>query len=837
LLKSQRSQRKKAFSLIEISVVLLLIGAIVAGITVSAKYLIKKARVSTARSLTISSVINGIPDNVLWLETSIIETSLSNTTETDGSKLGGGDAITAWSNHSNQNQDPITISAVGDGATLSNSINYIPAVQFSGSDSNYLRIADADFLNNTDYTIFITEQREASGEAYFVGADGGTDNQTLLLGYSTDSAPIHSQGSGNEYTGSIEGFSNYGNRPRTFTFISDSVDGKKMYINGTLVAEDSDTTQITGLTTLDIGKGYTGEIAEIVIFDRALKTEERNSVVDYMTTKWKAPNTRLTTADCTSGVITSTGCSQVCSAPTVNGITSSDTIADGESGSYSCNATGYTGSTPEYDCSSGTLSSPTPAITDCTDNGCDSDNDYLVVGNACVQGCTVATIIGTSDSASIVANGATVTCDETGYDGSTIGTCSAGTDVTGSCGCDTNYSDPDSNGTCTPQCILSTGDSGLPSDVYVDYGAVEYDCTEESGYTGTITFDACSASSPGDSLTSISGTCSQPGLSCTSTTDTEDTYGGDTIHIFDDVGTHTLDCSGGSTGDAWILVIGGGGGGGYSHGGGGGAGEFVEFSAQELTATSYTVTVGDGGAGGIFYGPGGSTTEIASESGDNSSFIGGAVSITALGGGAGGSNLTDGDGSDGGSGGGAGVRDTTNGIAVSGSGSLDANHFANDGGANNSPVRSSGNYLACTGGGGGAGSAGGDCNCDADSDSYCDNGINDLATSAIFGGSGGDGRASTITGSSVTYAAGGAGGCRACTSRLTGGSGGIGGDAGFDGASISAGDDDSPTQNIYDSDGTNGDANTGSGGGGGGDLSSSRGDGGNGGSGIVIIRY
>jgi len=774
LLNPQKSQRKKAFSLIEISVVLLLIGAIVAGITVSAKYLIKKARVSTARSLTISSVINGIPDNVLWLETSIIETSLSNTTETDGSKLGSGDAITAWSNHSNQNQDPITISAVGDGATLSNSINYIPAVQFSGSDSNYLRIADADFLNNTDYTIFITEQREASGEAYFVGADGGTDNQTLLLGYSTDSAPIHSQGSGNEYTGSIEGFSTYGNKPRTFTFVSDSVDGKKMYINGTLVAQDSDTTQITGLTTLDIGKGYTGEIAEIVIFDRALKTEERNSVVDYMTTKWKAPNTRLTTANCTSGVITSTGCSQVCSAPTINGTTTS-TTADGEEAEFTCNGTGYDGSTLNYTCSSGSLS-PTPTAGDCADAGCDSG--YFADGDECVQGCSVATIIGTSDSGGSVADGASVTCDETGYDGSTLGTCSSGNEITGSCDCDTNYSDPDSNGSCTPQCILSSGDSGLPSNVYVDDGDTSYDCSNVEGYEDTITFDACSG---GNTVTNVSASCSEViNAACTGgdTTDV-DTVPGDVIHTFTTIGDTAFSCSEAVTGAQILVVAGGGGAGGnrnnYTGGGGGGGGLIETTINLDASGTqTYTVTVGGGGAGGAGIRNTGSGDNGVN--GENSLLVG-SVSGTiheAIGGGGGGGGLNGASsGLTGGSGGGEG------GNIVSGTGTPTAG-TSGQGNAGGVSYNNRGNTA---GGGGGAGSAGG-------------NG----AYPPDQSGDGGDGLESTITGGSVFYAGGGRGGYVGNSSNR----------------------------------GLNGSGSYGRGGAGG---TSDGGNGGNGAAGIVIIRY
>ena len=76
-----------------------------------------------------------------------------------------------------------------------------------------------------------------------------------------------------------------------------------------------------------------------------------------------------------------------------------------------------------------------------------------------------------------------------------------------------------------------------------------------------------------------------------------------------------------------LIVAGGGGGGGYAYGGGGGAGGVVYGSSVPLSAQTYTVTIGSGGAG---VAPG--STPIPSNKGAPSSF----GSVTALGGGAGG---------------------------------------------------------------------------------------------------------------------------------------------------------------------------------------------------------
>jgi len=110
------SKIKKAFSLIELSIVIVIIGLLLIGV-IGSKHLVKKARISSAQAITRSSPANGIPNNKLWLESSLDEIHL-------GDDLSTGDAITSWEDDS-PNKTVITISAVGSGPTYSNSINNV----------------------------------------------------------------------------------------------------------------------------------------------------------------------------------------------------------------------------------------------------------------------------------------------------------------------------------------------------------------------------------------------------------------------------------------------------------------------------------------------------------------------------------------------------------------------------------------------------------------------------------------------------------------------------------------------------------------------------------------
>ena len=242
-------------------------------------------------------------------------------------------------------------------------------------------------------------------------------------------------------------------------------------------------------------------------------------------------------------------------------------------------------------------------------------------------------------------------------------------------------------------------------------------------------------------------------------------------HVFNSSGTFTPTQN---LSNVDFLVVAGGGGG-YVQGGGAGgfrtsagtsgANSSAESKINLSSNTAYTVTIGAGGMNGN-RGVGGN--------GSNSSISGsGLTTITSTGGGGtstGGSN-----GNNGGSGGGA----FNSGTAGSGT----ANQGLAGGAA---PTANAG------GGGGGAGVAG-------------------SAGSGSAGGNGGNGIASSITGSSITYAGGGAG--YGTGSSGTAGTGG--------------GGTPSATASVK-----NGTSNTGGGGGG-----YNAGNGGIGGSGIVIFRY
>lgn len=441
-------KNRKAFSLIEVSIVILIIGILIIGV-IGAKHMIKKARISAAQSITRSSPISSITNNKLWLETSLAEIVL------EGASANG-DYITNWQDNS-VNKASISTSAVGTGPTYSNSINGVQAIKFDDtSNSHYLQINNAEFLNNTDYTIFIVEKRISHNSGvknYLLGEEG-----SFSFGYESETTIMqsHSQTPSADNQANIENLSSYADKPRMITITHSKAEGNKIYINATLANEDnsSEAKEHLNLTTLAIGKGYNGEIGEIVIFDRDIKLVERKEIENYLSKKWKAPNNRDNAPICT-GTVLSTGCQASCSI-NITG-SSTTTLSTGASQQISCDQAGYKGSTIQtYSCIYGTLS-PIPATSQCIDdNGCDSG--YINYSGVCsiVNNCTGLTIEGSSTTSINHGQISSIPCDQEGYSGFSTGySCDNGSFTAGTnCTCDTANGYSMVGGTCVEELLL-----------------------------------------------------------------------------------------------------------------------------------------------------------------------------------------------------------------------------------------------------------------------------------------------------------------------------------------------------------------------------------------------
>ncbi len=302
---------KKAFSLIELSIVILIIGIIIAGITQSSR-LIRQFKLSTARSLTQSSAATSIKDLSMWIESTSVASF--DDAETEDTNVVAA-PITNWYdiNPTSSVKHNATGSSTARPSRYENCINGLPCLRFDGS--NDTMAFDGTFLVGNDYTIFVVEQRRLAAALYFIGnsAAAATANTALELGYSATSAMrwSHLTGSSNLYTvgggstyalGKIDAYATVS--PRLSSFVnSTAASGAATfnhYMNGSSTASTKTDVGTPALGTLtayangSIGSShtgsaasyFTGDIGEIIIYTRALKAEERVAVEDYLLKKW-----------------------------------------------------------------------------------------------------------------------------------------------------------------------------------------------------------------------------------------------------------------------------------------------------------------------------------------------------------------------------------------------------------------------------------------------------------------------------------------------------------------------------------------------------------------------
>ena len=148
--KVKNMKIKKAFSLIELSIVILIIGILIAGV-IQASNLLSKFRISSANTLTESSPVNGIYGLVLWLETTKKE-SFDDSVDPSGSA----NKVENWYNINPQSYKTVaTQSSAGSRAILvdKSPLNYLPALKFNGT-SNFYTMSPVLTSSNPNLTIF-----------------------------------------------------------------------------------------------------------------------------------------------------------------------------------------------------------------------------------------------------------------------------------------------------------------------------------------------------------------------------------------------------------------------------------------------------------------------------------------------------------------------------------------------------------------------------------------------------------------------------------------------------------------------------------------------------------
>lgn len=284
---SNKKTKKFAFSLIELSIVLLVIGILMVGVS-QGYNLVRSAQISNARSITAKSPILQIQGLLAWYETSMKESL-------DQSKLKDGDSISTWKDISPNSilngYNQLTTTASANIAFAQSSINKIPSIKFTGSSK--LSLANFTQGASSQATVFLVVKLNYVPDT--------TNYKTIFDGNSADfSFSIRSNGiqinTGSSVVSSdvANSFLNSGEYAIAIYFNGSN---SKVYVNdtdsmfgGSVINNPSGTNQLAGVTlgaTRSGSLGFAGYISEVAIFNRVIKAGERKEIFNYFSKKYK----------------------------------------------------------------------------------------------------------------------------------------------------------------------------------------------------------------------------------------------------------------------------------------------------------------------------------------------------------------------------------------------------------------------------------------------------------------------------------------------------------------------------------------------------------------------
>ncbi len=276
---------KTAFSILELSIILVVIGLLIIGITAGSS-LIRSTTMSNARLITSSSPVLGIENLALWLETTSKDSFL------DGENVDGEGAnapiITTWRNINNQGTKINAISS-GEPAYTTGTMNKLPAIDFDGDNDNF-EFSSSTFSTNDNFSIFIVTNIDTASVAFstLLSQKGGTGTGRQILQLNTNKR-LSSQLGGSSITGNAPSF-----EPEIINLNNNNTQANNLtiYQNGVQTISGNTSNDEGANGNFVIGENHNNEqdmdfsVGELIIYDRFLNDEERQSIENYLSKKW-----------------------------------------------------------------------------------------------------------------------------------------------------------------------------------------------------------------------------------------------------------------------------------------------------------------------------------------------------------------------------------------------------------------------------------------------------------------------------------------------------------------------------------------------------------------------
>ena len=282
-------KKHSAFTLLELSIVIILIGILVGGVMKGGN-LINSARLTSARSFTSKSPVPEIEGLIAWYETSSSDSFKASET-VDGIQA------TEWRDISPNSvvtqKNKLTKAAAANMIYESTGINKTPSLQFSSTGKITLSsLYQGGMAQATVFLVFRPNVAPSSGAIILFDSISTVATNTSI-GIKSTAVNLNA---------GLLVDTGVGSNPASFAngknyIVAAYLNGVKSgaYVNNaTTLAGGANvsagTNQITGLTIgTDKGgsNGFTGLISEVIIYNRPLKLQERKDVMLYLSKKYR----------------------------------------------------------------------------------------------------------------------------------------------------------------------------------------------------------------------------------------------------------------------------------------------------------------------------------------------------------------------------------------------------------------------------------------------------------------------------------------------------------------------------------------------------------------------
>ncbi len=284
------SFKNRAFSLIELSIVVLIIGILIAGVTQGSR-LFRQSRLSVAKSLTQNSPVHSITGLILWFETTSEQSFVAG--------IGDGDVISTWYDINSQailKNDATQAVANNKPTYIANGINGLPTVSFnanaSGSSGDMLSATYSSDYNSREFTIFVVVKaiKQTTDWGTIVRSrDTGNGGYTFSKGNTNNSWRLITETGGTQ-TNTDDNSITF-DTPFIFSLVRTSTQSK-IFKNGVNTATSTATYAVNDTEGFlmggrsDLSWFFDGYISEVIYYNRFLKTSERQDVENYLSKKW-----------------------------------------------------------------------------------------------------------------------------------------------------------------------------------------------------------------------------------------------------------------------------------------------------------------------------------------------------------------------------------------------------------------------------------------------------------------------------------------------------------------------------------------------------------------------